>query len=53
MEVSKREDDAPGAPEVEHRDVTIQMPRGKKLAVAGVREEAALRLYFDGRSADK
>ncbi len=31
----------------------LKFPHGKKQAVAGVDESSAIRLYFDGRSADK
>lgn len=40
-------------PHLEHVDREIARPAGKKLAVRGVDEAAALRVYFDGRSADR
>ena len=40
-------------PTLEHHDVELKFPHGKKEAVKGVDEAKAVRLYFDGRSADK
>ena len=42
-----------GPPPIEHEDVELKFPHGKKEAVKGVQEGAAIRMYFDGRSADK
>lgn len=38
---------------VHDMDREIKRPHGKKEAVKGVDERAAMRIYFDGRSADK
>ncbi len=45
-------EDMQGVPQLEHVDRKLRMPQGKKQAAPGVDERAALRLYFDGRSAD-
>ena len=47
------EGDAEGVPQVEHVDRELRMPQGKKRAAPGVDESSAMRVYFDGRSADK
>lgn len=45
--------DVEGVPELQHEEVKLKMPQGKKESAAGVNEATALRVYFDGRSADR
>lgn len=48
-----QDDDVAGVPQLEHKDTIIKRPTGKKMTAKGVDESAAMRIYFDGRSADK